>query len=310
MRMQIRKIICATDFSSLSNHAVSYGVFLAGEFKAKLYLCHVIDLSSATMYGEAAFGFEPQLMQMEDYARARLRQMIPERSIDWEPLVATGSAADEVARLAEEKGADIAVTATRGRSGLKRLILGSVTEHLMRTLHCPLLTVRGCEQAPGVSTHKKIELNRILVGCDFSEDSNLAFQYGLSLAQEFQSELHLVHVIEPPVYKDMPKSVEGAREIIRKSLHTQMTEKLETMVPSEARNWCKPKTTLLAGFPHEELFKYDDIQNIDLLVLGVTGHGLVESLFVGSTTERVIRNAPCAVLSVRPISGEGPSGDN
>jgi len=129
------------------------------------------------------------------------------------------------------------------------------------------------------------------------------------LAQEFQSELHLVHVIEPPIYKDMPKSDEDEREVIRKRLHKQLNDKLEGMVPVEAFNWCKPKMSLLAGYPHEEISKYADIQGIDLLVLGVRGHGLVESLFVGSTTERVIRKARCAVLSVRPIE-ETLSGDS
>jgi nucleotide-binding universal stress UspA family protein len=296
--MQIKKIICATDFSDLANYAIYYGVSLAREFKAKLYLCHVIDLSSATMYGEATFGFESQLIHMEDFTHERMKRIMSEHEIEWEPLVATGNAADEVARLAEKNGADMAISATRGRSGLKRLILGSVTEHLMRTLHCPLLTVRGLEQ----DQSKEIRFKRILVGTDFSPDSNLAFEYGLSLAQEFQSELHLVHVLEPPSYRDLPKSVDAESEIIRKKLHEELNKKLEFMVPTDALNWCKPKTTLLAGDPHEELSKYADIQNIDLVVLGVTGHSLVESLFVGSTTERVIRKAPCSVLSVRPMS--------
>jgi nucleotide-binding universal stress UspA family protein len=309
MRINIKKIICATDFSDLSNHAIAYGVSMAREFKAKLYLCHVIDLSSATIYGEATFGFEPQIIRMEDYAHERLNRIMAEHQIEWEPLVTTGSAADEVTRLAEEKKMDMAIAATRGRSGLKRLVLGSVTEHLMRTLPCPLLTIHGPKEETAVNVDQKIGFKRILVGADFSPDSNLAFQYGLSMAQEFQSELHLVHVLEPPIYKDIPKSVEGARETIRKSLYKQLNDKLEEMVPVEAFNWCKPKTTLLAGYPHEELSKYADLQNIDLIVLGVRGHGLMESLFIGSTTERIIRKAPCAVLSVRPVIGETSSGN-
>jgi nucleotide-binding universal stress UspA family protein len=308
--MRLEKIICASDFSDLSNYAVSYGVSLAREFKSKLYLCHVIDLSSVAMYGEAAFDFEPQLIHMEEYAHERLKRIMEEHDIDWEPKVRTGGAADEVAKLAEEKDVDMVISATRGRSGLKKLILGSVTDHLMRILPCPLLTVRGVDLNIESSIDKKIEFERILVGCDFSPDSNLALQYGLSLAQEFQSELHLVHVIEPPVYKELPKSVQDAREMIRKRLHKELNDKLEGLVPVDAFNWCKPITTLLAGHPHEELSKYADIKNIDLIVLGVTGHGLVESFFVGSTTERVIRKTPCAVLSVRPTDRVTLLGDS
>jgi nucleotide-binding universal stress UspA family protein len=246
---------------------------------------------------------------MEDYAHERLKRIMAVHEIEWEPFVTTGNAADEVTRMAEEKGIDLVIAATRGRLGLKRFILGSVTEHLLRTLPCPLLTIHGRKKGHAVSIDQKIEFKRILVGADFSPDSDLAFQYGLSMAQEFQAELHLVHVLEPPVYKEIPKSVQGAREEIRKSLHKQLSDKLEAMVPVDALNWCRPKTALLAGYPDVELSKYADIQDVDLLVLGVRGHGLMESLFVGSTTERVVRKAPCAVLSVRPMNKEAMSGN-
>jgi nucleotide-binding universal stress UspA family protein len=301
MRMQIKSIICATDFSDLSNNAVNYGISLAKEFGAKLYLCHVIDLSSATMYDEATFAFETQYVHMEDYAHERLRFLVGAKDVDWEPLVTIGRAADEIARLAEEKKVDMAITATRGRSGLKRLVLGSVTEHLMRTLHCPLLTVKNPEDIPDSEKDLEVKFNRILVGCDFSPDSNLALQYGLSLAQEFQSELHLVHVVAPPIYKDLSKSTKETRDRFRQDLNKQLKEKLEAMVPSDARNWCKPNITLLTGRPDEELSKYAVVQDMDLLVMGVRGHGVVESLFVGATTDRVVRKSPCAVLAVRPM---------
>lgn len=301
MRVKLDKIICATDFSELSNHAVFYGASLAREYNAKLYLCHVIDLSSATMYGEATYAFESQLSHMEDYAHKRMTRIMEKYDVDWEPLVTIGSAADEITRLAQENEVDLAITATRGRSGLKRLVLGSVTEHVMRSLPCPLLTVRGADNDPVFTEAKKIKFGRILVGCDFSSDSNLALEYGLGLAQEYQSDLYIVHVLEPPSYKDLPKSVQGAREEIGRSLHKKLKDQLEELVPEEAYNWCKPKTRLLSGIAQEELVKFADIQDIDLMILGVRGHSLVESLFVGSTTERVIRKAGCAVMSVRPI---------
>jgi nucleotide-binding universal stress UspA family protein len=301
MRLNLKNIICATDFSDPANYAIHYGVSLAKEFNAKLYLCHVIDLSSATLYGDATFAFETQLIHMEEYARDRLRRLMDDYDIEWEPLIATGNAADEIARLAIENGSDMAITATRGHSGLRRLILGSVTERLMRTLHCPLLAVRRHEKYIDEPAKEEKRFKRILIGCDFSPDSNLAVEYGLSLAQEFEAELHLVHVLEPPIYKEWPKTTEETKEKIRKNLYEQLKQKLEAMVPQDAFNWCKPKTMLLAGHPDVELIKYADVQGVDLIVMGVAGHGIVESFFVGSTTERVMRKAPCAVLSVRPI---------
>ena len=300
MKVQLKNIICTTDFSDYSNHAVHYGIALAKEFVAKVYMCHVITLSSAAIYGEVILDLEKRQNQIMKSAHEQLKQLIGEQPVNWEPLIQIGHVANEIARMAKEKAVDLAISATHGRSGLKRLILGSVTERLMRTLPCPLLVVRSPERDFVAPAIQEIKFQRILVGCDFSPDSNLAFQYALSLAQEFQSELHLAHVIQPPVYKDLLKAAIETGADIRQDLRDQLNKNLSNMVPEEARNWCTPKTTLLAGQPHEELTKYAMVHDVNLIVLGVRGHGLVETLFVGSTTDRVVRQASCPVLSVRP----------
>jgi nucleotide-binding universal stress UspA family protein len=300
MRLQLDRILCATDLSELGNNAVAYGIALAKVFKAKLYLCHVVDLSSTTMYGEASFAFEAQNLYMEDYAQGQLNDLVGEHEIEWEPLVTTGRASDEIVRLAEENNIDLVITATRGRSGFKRFILGSVTEHLMKTLPCPLMSLRGSVYEKTLAVDQGIGLKKILVAVDFSPDSDHAYEYGVSLAQEFQSDLHLVHVIAPPLYKNLPKALLEERERLQTDLRKTLNEKLKEIIPGEAFNWCAPKTVLLAGQPYEELSKYAVVQDIDLIVLGVRGHGMVESLFVGSTTERVVRRAICPVLCVRP----------
>lgn len=304
MRILPKHILCATDFSDFSNHAVPYGIALAKEFKAKLFLCHVIDLSSAAVYGEAVLALEEQQKRMTKYAEDEMAGLMSRQSVDWEPLVAVGNAAHEIARMAAEKRADITVAASHGRAGLKRLILGSVTERLMRTLPCPLLVVRSPERGFVTPANQAITLKRILVGCDFSPDSNLALHYGLSLAQEFQASLHLVHVIQPPLYEYLEKP-EAPEATSQKGLKGTLKQKLDDMVPEEARTWCEPVTTLLAGQPHEEITKYALVNDVDLVVLGVRGHSLVETLFVGSTTDRVLRRAPCPVLSVQPASTIG-----
>jgi nucleotide-binding universal stress UspA family protein len=299
MRVLLKRILCATDFSDFSNHAIPYGIALAREFKAKLYVSHVIDLSSAAVYGEAVFALEEQQSRMTSYAHKEMTRLMGQETLDWEPLITVGNPANEIARLAADKQVDIAIAASHGRSGLKRVILGSVTERLMRTLPCPLWVVRSPEPGFVTDASQAIQINRILVGCDFSPDSSLAFEYGLSLAQEFQAELHLAHVVEPPLYDDLVKPSEPG-ETFGQQLRKTVQEKLGAMVPEEARTWCNPVTALLAGQPHEELAKYAVVNGMDLIVLGVRGHSLVETLFVGSTTDRVLRNSPCPVLSVQP----------
>jgi nucleotide-binding universal stress UspA family protein len=238
---------------------------------------------------------------MTTAAHEMLARIVREKDIEWTPLVAIGHPADEIARVALEEQVDMVISATHGRSGLKRLVLGSVTERLMRTLACPLLIVRERSQPPGGAPDAGFHPRTILVGCDFSADSDLAFQYGLSLAQEFESELHLVHVIEPPVYQNV-LSVDDAEMANREDIAPRLRRKLAEMVPADASHWCSPVTVLLEGKTDEELSRYAMLNDIDLIVLGVHGHGLVEKLFVGSTTDRVARQAKCPVLAVKPVA--------
>ena len=301
MRVKIKNIMCSTDFSDLSNQALPYGIALAKEFGAKLYVCHVIDLPPTTVNGEVhLYSLEAQNRSL-DYAFEQLERLMDKQVVAWEPLIIIGHTADEICRMAEVKSIDLAISATHGRSGLKRIILGSVTERLMRTLPCPLLIVGSPTSDFDPSEKQVFRFHRILVGCDFSPDSNLALQYGFSLAQEFQSELHLVHVIEPPVYRDLLKLTKEM-EKDHQDLENRLNEKLANLVPEEIHNWCTLKTTLLNGQPYKELTKYAESHDIDLIVLGVRGHGLVETLCLGSTTDRVARRASCPLLSVRPAT--------
>jgi len=298
MRVQFKNILCATDFSDLSNHTISYGVALAKEFEAKLFVSHVIDLSSVAIYGE--FQLDPVGQQnriMED-ADAQLKKLAGDQPISWEPLITVGKPADEISRAVEEKDIDLVITATRGRSGLKRIILGSVTERLMRTLSCPLLVVNSPEHKFVSVADQAVRIEKILVGCDFSPDSGQAFNHALSLAQEFQAELHLTYVIEPPTQPDLHQEDTSVSEEIQQGYRDLLTRKLTEMVPEEGRYWCTPQTGLLEGQPYEEIVRYAESKDIDMIVLGVRGHGMVKTLFLGSTTDRVVRRSPCPVLSV------------
>jgi nucleotide-binding universal stress UspA family protein len=304
MRIPVKKILCATDFSDCSATAVRYGIALAAELNAVLYVCHVIDVPFAGMYGEA----NPDPVQLERrsmaFAREQMKELIGDVDLKWEPIVTVGHTADEIARIAGEKGVELVVSGTHGRSGLKRFLLGSVTERLMRVVACPLMVVRVATAVEGASGRSGVGFNRILVGCDFSPFSGLAVQHGINLAQEFEAELHLVHVLEWSAYKDVIRTGQEVMENIRHDVAIQMREKLEQLIPEDARNWCKPVINLVAGRPDEELGKYALVNDIDLIVVGIRGRGLMETLFVGSNTDRLVRQAPCPVLSVRPLVDE------
>jgi nucleotide-binding universal stress UspA family protein len=305
MRVQLERILCTTDFSEASNRSVVFGQLLAQEFGATLYVCHIIDLSSVAIYGEFQVDPVGQQERIRVDAEDQLQQLLGSLPVQWESIIDVGQPSEEIGRIVEEKQIDLVISATRGRSGLKRLILGSVTERLMLTLPCPLLVLRSPEHDLVGSPGQAITLKKILVGCDFSPDSGQALNHALSLAQEFEAELHLINVIEAPAQPGLLTGETSASEEIQEDFRQLLSQKLRDLVPAEARHWCTPQTGILEGLPYEELAQYAESNDVDMIVMGIRGHGLVKTLFLGSTTDRVVRRAPCPVLSVGSmVSGE------
>ena len=300
MKIHFHRILCATDLSDFSNSAVIQAIGMAREFGSTLYICHVIDLPMVTMHGAAYVYQEDQIEEMKTGAMDQIRALVSGSDLKWEALVETGPVSSTVCRLALEKQADLAIVSTHGRTGLKRLFLGSVTERLLRTIGCPLLVVTPPEKSGLMKKQfKGFGFKQILVGCDFSADSGRAVEFGFSLAQEFEAVIHLVHVVEPIVYRDtvLPEHV---RTEALSEVTTGSRQLLEDIVPRDAHNWCKVEIACEAGKPFKALIKYAEAHQVDLIVLGVRGHSLVETLLLGSTTDRVIRGVACPVLSVCP----------
>lgn len=295
-----KRILCTTDLSVLSNQAIPYGIALARTFDATLFICHVIESPPATITGDVhLYPIELQA-KISLTAHNQIAELMGSVPVRWKPLILIGPTADEVRRIVGVKKIDLAVAATHGRSGIKRLILGSVAERLMRTLSCPLLVVRNPIDPPSDPAEEKFVFKRILVGCDFSPDAALALQYAADLAGRFESELHMVHVIAPPIYAGLQKPEIMAWESERRILRRKLGETLTRLIPEKEGPWRRAKASLLEGLPYKELMGYAKQNGIDLIVLGVRGLNLVESLCLGSTTDRVVRQSPCPVLTVRP----------
>ncbi|MDY0221106.1 MAG: universal stress protein [Desulfobacterium sp.] len=339
MRIRPQRIICTVDFSDFTDTALSYSIALSREFNAKLFLVHVvIEVEPLLKSSEIALDVQALQKSHMDNAFEQLTALVKKTDLPHEILIVKGDPADKIRDLALEHRADMVITATHGNSGIKRLLLGSVTEKLIKTIHCPLLVLNTqkfdlpSSSPPGATPG--IRLKKIMVGCDFSQDSKLAFDYGLSLAQEFQAELYLTHVVKPSEnlelkasdyidvtpadyvkwrssdYFEMQKRSMDAKREKFDQLRENLERQLYFMVPEESRNWCTPRTALLDGEPYKELITYAQQEKIDMIVLGIRGHTLWEKLMVGSTTDRIIRQSPCPVLAVRQMDKKEDGSDN
>jgi nucleotide-binding universal stress UspA family protein len=323
MRIEPKKIMCAIDFSDFSNMVLSYGKALAKEFDSKLCLCHVISgIYMVPNHMPAYVDYtNVESNRMKD-SKERLEKMADELGIDCEVLILVGNPADEIEHSVRDNNIDMVIAATHGGSGIKRFLIGSVTNRLVKILSCPMMVLHPMENHKSSLVKQSIKLESILVGCDFSPDSKLALDYALSLAQEFQTQIYLAHVTKSQEQLEFSasqyvklqpgdalswnrpdhlglKNKETGQHIEKSSILARLERQLLNMVPEDCKNWCQPVTVMLEGQPYKELLNYAEQKNVDMIVLGVRGHSLLEQFLIGSTTDRVISRASCPVLTVR-----------
>ncbi|MCM3881979.1 MAG: universal stress protein [Vicinamibacterales bacterium] len=144
-----------------------------------------------------------------------------------------------------------------------------------------------------------IKLNNILVATDFSDASESALVYGRTLARTFNARLHVVHVVDNAL---MFAALDGYTADIATVL-SEMADDAEKRILTSLTedDWREPKTVtdILTGTPADEIARYAKKANIDLIVMGCHGHGFISALLMGRVAEKVVRIAPCPVLTVR-----------
>ena len=154
-----------------------------------------------------------------------------------------------------------------------------------------------------------IKLKRVLVPTDFSDSAKHAFTYGVSFAREYKAELVLLHVVENLTVgyaSDLfPVPMAEVFQEISGYAKTELAKLAE-----EAKQKGVAVTELVAqGKPSAEIIRYAADNGVDMIVLGTHGKGMLDQALFGSTTERVVRRAPCPVLTVRMAGHEFVEGD-
>lgn len=147
--LPIRKIICPIDFSDSARAAFEFACALARDYRASLVVIHVVPPPTYAVEGIAV----PIPVEDPYELRARLVQLYPvDPGVDADYRVLDGDAGDQIVNAASDAKADMIVMGTHGKSGLTRLLMGSVAESVMRHAPCPVLTVRGSFHLPLAST--------------------------------------------------------------------------------------------------------------------------------------------------------------
>src|SRR6185369_9394774 len=186
---------------------------------------------------------------------------------------------EAIVRQALVENVDLIVMGSRRRPH-RAALLGSTAESVCRSAPCPVLVMHNDEQEPAVN------IERVLVAYDFSDYSELALKYALSIAQEHQAELHLLNVLPPSSVDETELSW---YPIGTETAYHKAAQRLQRAVPVEAHLWCQIRHVVSEGQPYREILHYAEKNKIDLICLGAHGAGFGMKTLFGSNVDRVLR---------------------
>ena len=298
----VKNVLFATDFSAISEAALPYATAICRRFGSALHLAHVLSdanlllmtggvdyVSMGTIYEDAHTEAKEKL----DHISEHLEQ-IPHRS-----YVRHGQIWKNLSAIVEENDIDLIVVGTHGRTGLGKLLLGSVAEDILRHAPCPVLTVgprvAGRAKLPAVPGHHRdvappeLELQHILFATDFSRNAAQVAREAVGLAENFCSRLTLLHVIEEYAHLgSRPKQIEDG------------IAQLRALIPGDASLQYAPEVELEFGDAAVQILKVAEEREADLIVLGARKASEVGSTHLPwSSAHDVIAQAHCPVLTIR-----------
>jgi nucleotide-binding universal stress UspA family protein len=296
------------DLSECSRHALDHALAMARWYGSAVTVLYVMAEFPAGARAAPVEGFSPISIApaRREEVLASVRQFADvdgAAGIRLDVLIRGGDVVAEILAQATAMPADLLTIGTHGRSGFERLVLGSVAEKVLRRAECPVLSVP--PRAPDVAASAPVHYQRIVCPVDFYEPSMDALRYAISLAQEANAHLTVMHVMEygmhewPELYDTVMANTRVSLEDFRKECQRISRERLELAVPEDVRRCCTVETVLAEGKPYREILHVADQRRSDLIVIGVRGRGALDLMIFGSTAQHVVRMATCPVLTVR-----------
>jgi nucleotide-binding universal stress UspA family protein len=318
---RIERILCPTDLSEESQHAIDHALALARWFGASItalhvHGAHVVSGRGVPVVERAIDGHERQELERQVLASFGTPDQPPQKAVrsdvastkadggphaapKIEVAIALGGPASRIVSCASELGADLIVMGTHGAGGFERLMLGSVTEKVLRAAPCPVLTV-----PPKARATSTLPFKRILCALDFSDSSLAGAELAFSLAEESGGSLTLAHVVEwpweeppAPALEELPAPQAAALSAYRSHVETIARNRLDSFLPQASR--VRASTKVVHGKSHAQILCLAAEEGADLIVMGVHGRSAADLMFFGSTTNQVVRSATCPVLTWR-----------
>jgi len=299
--LSIKNVLFPTDFSLTSETALPYAAAICRRFRSTLHLVHVLsDVGLLMMSGGVDY---VSMGTIYEDAHNEATEKLNQISADFETIphrayVRHGAVWKNLAEIIEQNEIDLIVVGTHGRTGLGKLLLGSVAEGILRHASCPVLTVgpkvSGRAKLPAFQTRGRdlapleLELRQILLATNFAGNAVREAEEAAWLADEFHARLTLMHVMEN--YARLGSEPGPIEEGLRK---------LKELIPKHVELQSIPETLLEFGHARERILKAAEEREADMIVLGARACGDVAATHLPwSTAHHVIAQAHCPVLTI------------
>jgi nucleotide-binding universal stress UspA family protein len=287
--MGLHKLLVAIDFSLCSDIAVQHALNIANASGAAIVLAHVWDpsaRSTAPFAHDAAIQLHQSVL---DQTRAAHRDEVAaraaglrDRGVHARHLLLEGDADEEICKAARHEAADLILTGTRGRTGVSRVLLGSVAERILRHSHVPVMIAR---------RSRRREYKHILVPTDFTPHAEHALFNAVRIAPR-AGVIDMVHFWSYPLHTlaNVPADTDRA------AFETEATERAAALVADHRSHEVDIRFECIQDRPARGILRRLDAGDYDLVCVGSHGRRGVSRLVLGSVAEATARHAPCSAM--------------
>ncbi len=298
MKLVLREILCAVDMSPTTDQLVDFAAALSSHYEATLVIFHALYRAPDTFCGtdELNLGNAPAGTREDAYRR--LVGFMRGHRCAWRAVLARGEPVEEAVRVAGRYGVELAIARRHCLPALRKIFRWTLIERLARQLEAPLLVLPPGEAPGRRPVYLSETFRRILLACDLNLRGRRAQRLALGLAGDFAAELHLFHAVKAPVDEQLVNPTEAPYWQVQEILQEKLCQKLRDLAAPLGEERVDVVTALRPGPAAEAICEYARGTAATLVVVGARRHGKLGKLLLGSTTETVLRDAPCAVLVV------------
>lgn len=307
----MKRILVPLDGSPLAEAALPQIKDLAVLYDAEVVLLRVA--LAHTLPGVNAVDAQVRAVEeAQTYLAAREADLVAQ-GLTVQSVVRYGHAAEEILDHARGGAVDLVAMSTHGRSGIRRWVMGSVAETVVRHAPVPVLLVRTSGPVPVPSASAQDEpstadgpdrstaalVRHILCPVDLTPGCREIMVAASAMAAQFRADLTILHSVYDPLDPTCSHIPHPPLEQLRE----EMVQAAEATLRRRARRALGPShrasLVVVVGSPLQQILRFARTHGVDLIVMGTAGRTGLEHAIIGSTAERVVRAAPCPVLSIR-----------